>query len=158
MSSWCNSYAIAGIKFIPLRTPGGELIPGSGLFVQIKKTSGSATSNTTGSSDCDDQETLVHQEDVLGEEIVVVDVEEESAEDEDRTLTEENFEPESDDYWSTVHEEEEQTRSRRRRFSIPASLKYTDAHHFNKESMQLDVIAEVLVDAEDSWLSMRILA
>ena len=27
-----------GIKFIPLRTPGGELIPGSGLFVQIKKT------------------------------------------------------------------------------------------------------------------------
>ena len=28
----------AGIKFIPLRTPGGELIPGSGLFVQIKKT------------------------------------------------------------------------------------------------------------------------
>ena len=29
---------IAGIKFIPLRTPGGELIPGSGLFMQIKKT------------------------------------------------------------------------------------------------------------------------
>ena len=27
----------AGIKFIPLRTPGGELIPGSGLFVKIKK-------------------------------------------------------------------------------------------------------------------------
>ena len=26
-----------GIKFIPLRTPGGELIPGSGLFVRIKK-------------------------------------------------------------------------------------------------------------------------
>lgn len=26
-----------GIKFIPLRTPGGELIPGSGLFVKIKK-------------------------------------------------------------------------------------------------------------------------
>ena len=26
-----------GIKFIPLRTPGGELIPESGLFVQIKK-------------------------------------------------------------------------------------------------------------------------
>ena len=29
---------IVGIKFIALRTPGGELIPGSGLFVQIKKT------------------------------------------------------------------------------------------------------------------------
>ena len=29
----------SGIKFIPLRTPGGELILESGLFVQIKKTS-----------------------------------------------------------------------------------------------------------------------
>lgn len=27
----------AGMKFIPLRTPGGELIPGSGLFVKIRK-------------------------------------------------------------------------------------------------------------------------
>ena len=34
-----------GIKFIPLRTPGGELIPGSGLFVKIKKTA--ATTSTT---------------------------------------------------------------------------------------------------------------
>ena len=29
---------LTGIKFIPLRTPGGEIIPGSGLFVKIKKT------------------------------------------------------------------------------------------------------------------------
>ena len=27
----------AGIKFVPLRIPGGELIPGSGLFVKVKK-------------------------------------------------------------------------------------------------------------------------
>ena len=26
-----------GMKFIPLRTPGGELIPGSGLFVKVMK-------------------------------------------------------------------------------------------------------------------------
>ena len=32
-----NNIDNAGIKFIPLRTPGGELIPGSGLFVKIKK-------------------------------------------------------------------------------------------------------------------------
>ena len=29
----------SGIKFIPLKTPGGELILESGLFVRIKKTS-----------------------------------------------------------------------------------------------------------------------
>ena len=34
--SLCVSY-IAGIKYIPLRTPGGELIPESGLFLRIKK-------------------------------------------------------------------------------------------------------------------------
>lgn len=32
-----SSGKISGIKFIPLRTPGGEHIPGSGLFVKIKK-------------------------------------------------------------------------------------------------------------------------
>lgn len=32
-----------GIKFITLRTPGGEIIPGSGLFVKIKKVEHSTT-------------------------------------------------------------------------------------------------------------------
>ena len=31
---------LPGIKFVPLRTNGGELIPESGLFVRIKKTKG----------------------------------------------------------------------------------------------------------------------
>lgn len=32
----CYATAV-GIKYIPLRTPGGELIPESGLFLKIKK-------------------------------------------------------------------------------------------------------------------------
>ena len=35
-----------GIKFIPLRTPGGELIPGSGLFVKIKKAAAAVESES----------------------------------------------------------------------------------------------------------------
>ncbi len=38
---------MAGLKFIPLRTPGGELILESGLFVQIKKISATTQSDGT---------------------------------------------------------------------------------------------------------------
>lgn len=34
---------VPGIKFIPLRTNGGEIIPESGLFVRIRKTEGEET-------------------------------------------------------------------------------------------------------------------
>lgn len=37
----------AGIKFIPLRTPGGDFIPGSGLFVRIKKTAAATKREAT---------------------------------------------------------------------------------------------------------------
>ena len=32
-----NLLIFPGIKYVPLRTPGGELIPESGLFLRIKK-------------------------------------------------------------------------------------------------------------------------
>ncbi len=37
-----QTHTYTGIKFVPLRTSGGELIPEAGLFVRIKKTEGSA--------------------------------------------------------------------------------------------------------------------
>ena len=131
----------AGIKFIPLRTPGGELIPGSGLFVQIKKT----VVPVPETSDRDDQETILDQQ-IGDEEIAVVDIEDNSCcADEETISTEESFELETAaNYYNCerMAKREEQLRPTRRRFSTPAALTYTTNGHF-KGSVQLNVIAEV---------------
>jgi hypothetical protein len=139
-----------GIKFIPLRTPGGELIPGSGLFVQIKKTVVSVPKT----SDRDAQEPTQDQQIYVdGEEIAtVVDIEDKSCcSDEDTTSTEESFELESETSYYCVErmaKREEERRPTRRRFSTPASLMYTTNGNF-KGSVQLNVIAEVNDDPEE---------
>ena len=132
-----------GIKFIPLRTPGGELIPGSGLFVQIKKTTESSAPKV---SDREVRETSQHQQ-IGGQEIEIVaaDIENRSIDD-DTLLTEESFESESSYCERRVNFKEDGS-SRRRCSSSPSSLKYTDGHF--RGSMQLKVIAEVNEDPED---------
>ena len=133
-------FLCAGIKFIPLRTPGGELIPGSGLFVQIKKTVVSVPDR----SDKDVQETVLAQQ-IGSEEIAVMaDIEDKSSvycSDEDTILPEDSFESKTAaDYY--CERREQQLTPARRRFSTPAALTYTTNGHF-KGSMQLNVIAEV---------------
>ena len=127
-------YDTVGIKFIPLRTPGGELIPGSGLFVKIKKTV-AAEPNAR-----EDTKKTSLDEQVGGEEIAVADIEHSSYyTDEDTTLScEDSFESET---------KREQLRPTRRRYSTPASLMYTSGH--SKGRMHLNIIAEVNEDAED---------
>ena len=121
-----------GIKFIPLRTPGGELIPGSGLFVQIKK----IVISVPKTSDSNVQK-ITQDQQIGGEEIAVVDIEEENyCGDEDTTLTD-GFESETAHYCERITKREEQLRPTGHRCS-----------HF-KESVQLNVIAEVNDDAEE---------
>lgn len=124
-----------GIKFIPLRTPGGEIIPGSGLFVKIKKTVAAEPSAR------EDTKKTSLDEQVGDEEIAVADIEHRSYyTDEDTILScEDSFESET--------KREEQLRPTRRRYSTPASLMYTSGH--SKGCMHLNIIAEVNEDAED---------
>ena len=131
----------AGIKFIPLRTPGGELIPGSGLFVQIKKMVLSVPEPKR-----DIRETTQDQQ-ICGKEIAVVDIEDKSyCTDEDTALTEDSFELEADANY--CERNGQQLRPTRRRFSTPASLTYATNSHF-KGSVQLNIIAEVNDDTEE---------
>ena len=119
-----------GIKFIPLRTPGGELIPGSGLFVQIKK----IIISVPQTSDRGVQEITPDQQ-IGSEEIAVVDSEDKSyCADE---LTEVSCDLETANCCERMPT----------RVSVPASLMYTNSHF--KGSVQLNVIAEVNDDAQE---------
>ena len=128
-----------GIKFIPLRTPGGELIPGSGLFVQIKK----IVISVPKTSDRDVQK-ITQDQQIGSKEIDVIEGEDKSyCTDEDTILTEVSCELETANYCERITRREE----RPTRVSATASLMYTNGHF--KGSVQLNVIAEVNDDAQE---------
>ena len=136
----------AGIKFIPLRTPGGELIPGSGLFVQIKKTAAATPGSTE--SEARDREAV---EDIPSKSQVrrisrqeAIDIERGTIRDVAKVAlkhgerNEERDKAESD-------EREEPTASYKRRFTSPASLESSPGDPFKEydTSSKLTVVAEV---------------
>ena len=49
-------FEFTGMKFIPLRTPGGELIPGSGLFIKVMKVLARSTVKQAGNSVADHEQ------------------------------------------------------------------------------------------------------
>ena len=133
---------IVGIKFIPLRTPGGELIPGSGLFVQIKKTVTVLSLPKTTDGDVWE---ITQDQRIGGQETTTED--KSYCTDEETTLTEDSFEMETANHHERIAKREEELRSTRRRFSTPASVTCTNGHF--KQSVRLNVIAEVNDDAEE---------
>ena len=110
----------SGIKFIPMRTPGGELIPGSGLFVRIKKAAATSSDFSLEDGNTDAAKT-----------------EEESKK---------NNEVESGDNEEVKVDDKGQKVSQIRRFSSPARFEcLTDV----STSTQLTVIAEMCADTTE---------
>ena len=125
-----------GTKFIPLRTPGGELVPGSGLFVQIKKTA------TPGSTELEARN-IEAVESVPSKSQVrrisrqeAIDIERGTIR--DVAKVEEGNKAESG-------EREEPTASYERRFTSPASLESSPGDPFKEydASSKLTVVVEV---------------
>ena len=148
---------IAGMKFIPLRTPGGELIPGSGLFVKIKK---KAIGTDETSDDSRAHETLfpsVHQ---LRRQ-VPSDLEKSFTDDSKDDTREEGIsqdESSINDTMESFNDEDsnnggdldgQDMSCRSHRFSYPTLLGYSG--FLSKETQQLTVIAEVHEDATDNY-------
>ena len=152
---------IIGIKFIPLRTPGGELIPGSGLFVQIKKT---AAATTTGAqAEQPEASNRKAAEDVLSKSQdrrisrqEAIDTERGTIRDATKVAVKygaernEAWNDNADESLSGEREEtfdsEDPTASYKRRFTSPAALESSPAGNPFKEydsSSKLIVVAEV---------------
>ena len=147
---------IIGIKFIPLRTPGGELIPGSGLFVKIKKTAAATTTGArTEQSEVNDRKAA---EDALSESQgrrisrqEAFDIERGTIR--DTTKVAMKYGAERKEAWNDNADEREEkfdsedpTASYKRRFTSPAVLESSPADNPFKEydsSSKLVVVAEV---------------
>ena len=132
-----------GIKFIPLRTPGGELIPGSGLFVQIKKTVAFTGSTEPEASNREAVEVsskpqvrrISRQEAIDNEHGTIRNASKKQNEDDDKV--------ESSGVGGKF-DNEDPTASYKRRFTSPASLESNPGDPFKEyDSSKLTVVAEV---------------
>ncbi len=130
-----------GIKFIPLRTPGGELIPGSGLFVQIKKTAG-ATEPETSRNAAEDTLSKSQVRRISRQE--AIDTERGTIRDITKVAVkygERNEENDESDEREEKFDGEDPTASYKRRFTSPATLESSPGN-VNSRS-KLIVVAEV---------------
>ena len=135
----------AGLKFIPLRTPGGELIPGSGLFVKIKKATAATTEETPRESGEAKETPPLHMRKISRQDTIDLDGED-AEETKDDTLEDEREEE------SETEGGEDDSESRPdilRRFSSPASIECTTGLFF-QDGSELTTIAEVYEDLKDS--------
>ena len=152
---------LVGMKFIPLRTPGGELIPGSGLFVRIKKKTIAAQVETNdGNGVCDVSLSSTHQIDCRQVsnylEDGFTDDSKDDTKDSEGTLQDGSCVSESaeshDQFAVEVGknaadvEECQNMYYRPRRFSSSALLQCTQGVLSFKESQQLTAIAEVYTE------------
>ena len=149
VSDECINFCMTvGIKFIPLRTPGGELIPGSGLFVKIKKAA-AATGSTE--SEASDREAAAevpskpHMRQIRRQEAfehgTIRDVVKVGVKHGERN--EEDDKAERDDN-EDKFDSEDPTASYKRRFTSPASLESSPGDPFKEyDSSKLTVMAEV---------------
>ena len=136
-------YFVAGIKFIPLRTPGGELIPGSGLFVQIKKT---ATANASEASDREAAKAKeglsnLHVRQISRQEAI----ERETINDESNVTVKdgESDKAENSDMEGKFDSEDQEASYYKRRFTSPAVLEGSGDLFEEYDSSKLTVMAEV---------------
>ena len=127
-----------GMKFIPLRTPGGELVPGSGLFVRIKKTATPQAGSTE--LEARNREAV---ESVPSKSQVRRISRQEAIDIERGTIRDVAKVEESDKAESG--EKEEPTASYKRRFTSPASLESSPGDPFKEydASSKLTVVVEV---------------
>jgi hypothetical protein len=137
-----------GIKFIPLRTPGGELIPGSGLFVQIKKTAGATEPETSSRNAADLEDTLSKSQGRRISRQQAIDTERGTIRDITKVAVkygERNEENDESDEREEKFDSEDPTASYKRRFTSPASLESSPGDPFKEydSRSKLIVVAEV---------------
>lgn len=148
-------YGYAGIKFIPLRTPGGELIPGSGLFVKIKNESKDKTSGEVQNEKLHPppvQRRISRQVSFNLDDGVIEDPKHVTKEEEERY---DNSEADDEDSEADKDEIKDKERPDRPRLSsCPASFQSNSEESIefssNQNARLLATVAEVHADATDS--------
>ena len=149
VSDECINFCMSvGIKFIPLRTPGGELIPGSGLFVKTKKAAAATGSTESEASDKEaaaEVKSKPHIHQIRRQEAIehgtIRDVAKVGVKYGGRN--EEGDKAERDDNEDKFNSEDP-IASYERRFTSPASLESSPGDLFKEyDSSKLTVVAEV---------------
>lgn len=147
------------MKFIPLRTPGGELVPGSGLFVKIRKKALDTNETNEDSRAHETSLPFAHQ---LRRNFVSSDIEGRFTDDSNDDTREEGISQDQSSINDTTESfndedsksggglDDQEMSYRPRRFSSPALLGYSG--FLFKETQQLTAIAEVHEDAMDDYL------